>query len=126
MLIKIGGNAILGMQNPVKETKETVEGITSFMDYIKELKTEGFFMATFEKTPSEFFFGWLGDGLKNVLEFILVNDEAFFILPAFVIMFITFIIGKYQHTKFIMPLWLMYFISSILTQATGLMDWLAK
>lgn len=104
----------------------TVGAYTDFMSYIHDLKTEGFFMATFDKTPSEFFFGWLEDGLKGALHFILENDEGFFILPAMAIMFLTFLIGKNKYTKWTLPLWLAYFASSILTQTTGLMDWLAK
>lgn len=104
----------------------TVDTYRDFMDYIHALKTEGFFMATFDKTPKEFFFGWLGDASKSVLGFILENDEAFLVIPAVAIMFLTFLIGKNKYTKWIVPLWVGYFVTAILTQATGLLAWLEK
>jgi len=109
-----------------KKSEGSLDKYGDFMDYIHELRTDGFFMATFGKSPTEFFFGWIGDALKTATEFILLNDEAFLIIPAIAIMFITFFIGKNKLTKWILPLWVIYFLSSVLTQATGLLEWLAE
>lgn len=124
MLLKINGiatdtSSYFGTIGIVSETK-------GFMEYIHQLKADGFFMATFDKTPKEFFFGWIGHALKDGLHFILENDEFFLILPAIIIMFATFLIGKNKFSKFVIPLWVAYFITTILTQTSGLMDWLGQ
>lgn len=124
MLLKINGlpidNLVLG--NAVTSTSE-------FMDYIYNLKTKGIFMATFNKTPTDFLFGWvwsLGDIVRHSLHFVFENDEAFFIIPSIIILFATFLVGRNRFSKFTIPLWFIYFVSSVLTQTTGLLDWLGK
>lgn len=118
-------NGILQNIDPL-HINDTVNKVDSFTTYLHDLKTEGFFLATFDKTPSDFFFGWLLHGLKEIGHFILANDEAFIIIPALVIMFATFFIGRNKFTKFIVPLWFMYFITSLLSETTGLLNWLGK
>lgn len=114
--MNVGDTSVLHSLNPFHD----------MTDYIHALRTDGFFMATFDKTPGEFFFGWIGDALKSGLEFVLINDEAFFIFPALTLMVLTFLVGTNKGTKWIVPLWFAYFVSSVVTQATGLMEWLAK
>jgi murein DD-endopeptidase MepM/ murein hydrolase activator NlpD len=108
--------------------KGNKEGFFSRMDaftqYLQDLKTEGFFMATFDKTPFEFFVEPVIDGLKYILEFIVINNEAFFIIPAILIMFATFMIGANKYTKWIVPLWFGYFVSTLIAETTGLISWL--
>jgi hypothetical protein len=123
MLVKMNG---IHVGNVIANTKDAVQNTNDFMDYIHSLRTDGFFVATFDKTPKEFFFGWIGSALKHGLHFILENDEAFLIIPAVVLMFILFFVGKNKFTKWIIPLWFIYFVTSVLTQATGLMEWLGK
>jgi hypothetical protein len=123
MLVKMNG---IHVGNVIANTKDAVQNTNDFMDYIHSLRTDGFFVATFDKTPKEFFFGWIGSALKHGLQFILENDEAFLIIPAVVLMFILFFVGKNKFTKWIIPLWFIYFVTSVLTQATGLMEWLGK
>lgn len=117
------------LENGVVDIDNTMSAMGGFREigqYLRDLKTEGFFMATFDKTPSEFFFGWIGDMLKGGLHFLLENDETFMIIPAVIFMFGTFFVGRNKYTKWIIPLWFMYFVSSILTQTTGLMEWLEE
>jgi hypothetical protein len=104
-----------------------------FMDYIHDLKAEGFFYATFGKTMKDMILDSLKDlwymildGQKHGLHFVLENDEGFLIIPAVVIIFATFLIGRNKFSKWIIPLWLAYFVSSVLTHTSGLMDWLGK
>lgn len=121
-----GGHEHLGILGLAVKDSNPITDTNDFMGYIHDLKTQGFFMATFDKTPAEFCFGWIGDALRHGLHFILENDEAFLILPSLFFLFGTFLVGRHKYTKWIMPLWLAYFASAILTETTGLMEWLDK
>jgi hypothetical protein len=122
-------NLIDGKMNliePIETARQSMLKADAITTYLHDLKAEGFFMATFDKTPSDFFFGWAVDALKHGLHFILENDEAFLIIPAVALMFMTFFLGKNKTTKFIVPLWFSYFITSVLTETTGILSWLGK
>lgn len=110
-----------GQGNTVSETKGA---ISSFMDYIHALKEDGFFIATYGKSFKDIIVENTVDVFKGCIEFIMINDEAFFVLPAIGIMFATFMIGKNKYTKFIIPAWFVYFVVNLIGQTTGLMDWL--
>lgn len=90
-------------------------GSDGFFDFIQTWhETGSFWVAMYGKS----FFDVLKDFgielIKDVYVFILENGEAFFILPAVVIMFATFMVGRNRFTKWIIPLWFGYFVTAIL------------
>lgn len=84
-------------------------------DILREWKATGsFWQAMYGKS----FFEVIKDGfielMVDLYNFIIMNGDFFFICPAIIIMFATFIIGRNKYTKWIVPLWFGYFVSVIL------------
>ncbi|MFQ3543618.1 M23 family metallopeptidase [Halobacillus rhizosphaerae] len=88
--------------------------IRGFMDLINRIGNEGFFQAVYGKSFFEVIKDFIAQLLMDIYTFIISNGEAFFIIPAILIMFATFIIGRNKYTKFIIPLWMAYFLSVVL------------
>jgi hypothetical protein len=86
----------------------------SFIEFINNWKDVGFWKAMYGQS----FFGVMKDFVSQLLSdlytFIISNGDLFFVLPAVMLMFATFFIGRNKYTKFIIPLWVAYFVSSIL------------
>ena len=100
-------------EEAAKEASEVgfIEGTQNFMNYMNEIKARGFWEATYDKPFSQIMSEFFGDILHALGVFILGNGDIFFLMPAIVFMTGTFIIGKNKFTKWIIPLWFMYFLS---------------
>lgn len=109
IIISSDGSAIL---NGEIESKGVVENYKDFADFIGTWKEEGFFHAMYGKS----FFGVVKDFFAELFTdigtFILSNGDLFFLTPAILLMFGTFIIGRNKWAKWILPLWFLYFLSS--------------
>lgn len=92
-----------------------MDGIKSFGDFLhKWNETGSFWVAMYDKPFFEVlkdFFAQLG---HDIAIFILGNGDIFFLMPAIILMFATFFIGRNKYTKFIIPLWFSYFVSNVL------------
>ncbi|AYP68227.1 peptidase [Bacillus phage vB_BcoS-136] len=86
----------------------------NFMDFINDWRQDGFFMAMYDKPFFEVVKDFTSQLAHDVGLFILGNGDLIFLLPAILFMFGTFLIGKNKYTKFIIPLWFGYFVTSIL------------
>ena len=85
----------------------------NIFDFISSWREHGFWEAMYGKP----FFQVCTDFLKELFHdiglFILGNGDIFFLMPAIILMFGTFIIGKNKYSKFIIPLWFAYFVTSM-------------
>jgi hypothetical protein len=101
-----GGGFMDGMGN-------TVDGFKDFGGFItKWHETGSFWVAMYDKPFSQVmgdFFTELG---RDIGVFILGNSDIFFLLPAIAFMLGTFIVGKNKFTKWILPLWFVYFVAT--------------
>ena len=90
-------------ERAAKEASEVgfIEGTQNFMDYMNEIKAEGFWMATYDKPFSQIMSEFFSDILHALGVFILGNGDIFFLLPALVFMIGTFAVGRNKFTKWI-------------------------
>lgn len=93
---------------------DIINSIKNFSNFMADVKEDGLFYAIYGKSFFNVVKDFLKDLLIDILDFILGNADLFFIAPAIVIMFVTFIIGKNKYTKYIIPLWFLYFIGTFL------------
>lgn len=89
-------------------------GVTSFMDFVKDIRSDGLFHAIYGKSFFEVMKDFIFQLANEIYTFIISNGDLFFICPAIIIMFATFIIGRNKYTKFIIPLWFTYFVTVVL------------
>jgi Peptidase family M23 len=86
-----------------------------FINFLSEWRSSGSF---FEAMYGKSFFETLKDGclqlVSEAYSYIVVNGDLFFILPAIIVMFVTFMIGRNKFTKWIVPLWFAFFVSKVL------------
>lgn len=111
MMIKMNGTPItkgfVETGGILSETKSTV-------DFLIRIGEEGLFQAIYGKSFLQVLLEFTADLLKEIYTFVILNGEVFFIFPAVIIMFLTFTIGKNKYTRFIIPLWFAYFVSTVL------------
>jgi len=112
--LKINGINLNNENNIITNTTDIIETTMAFTDFIARWNDSGsFWIALYGKS----FFDVMKDFLKelghDILLFILGNGDIFFLAPAIIFMFITFLVGKNKYTKWILPLWFMYFLSSV-------------
>jgi Peptidase family M23 len=92
-----------------------MDGAKSFGAFLKEWKEEGsFFEAMYDKSFFETLKDFTWQLIQDFYTFIITNGDLFFILPAIIIMFVTFMIGRNKFTKWIVPLWFAFFVSKVL------------
>ena len=88
----------------------------SWFQFLNDWRKEGFWHAMYDKS----FFEVMKDGFTQLFHdasrFVLENSDLFFLLPAIVLMFGTFFVGKNKYSKYIIPLWFGYFVTSILNK----------
>jgi hypothetical protein len=109
-----------GIATHIAVNKSSMFGdFTGFMDFLKEVKSEGLFHAIYGKSFFEVMKDFFGELLHDIGIFILQNGDLIFLLPAVTVMFGTFIIGRNKFTKFIVPLWFGYFITRVLLSLMG-------
>lgn len=117
MRININGASVQETQNDaggfMEGVQSTIEGAKSFGDFIYRWHDTGsFWIAMYDKPFSQVMGGFFKELFKDIGIFILGNGDIFFLLPAIAFMFGTFMIGKNKFTKWIIPLWFTYFVSS--------------
>lgn len=91
-----------------------VESTKSFIGFMNEWKEKGFFEAMYGKSFFEVCKDFTVQLIKDAYTFVIENGDLFFVLPAVIIMFGTFMVGKNKFSKLIIPLWFAYFVSVVL------------
>lgn len=131
MIIKINGNNFYNNEIDLSISKtlnlglantndgETFSGgiihdFKNFMEFTDEVKKDGLFHAIYGKSFFEVCRDFFAELLHDIGLFILSNGDLFFLMPAIAIMFITFLIGRNKYTKWIIPLWFGYFVTTVL------------
>jgi hypothetical protein len=104
-----------GAVTKVAMRKSSVFGdFTGFMDFLRDVKSEGLFGAIYGKSFFEVMKEFFAQFFHDLGLFILQNGDFIFLLPAITVMFATFIIGRNKFTKWIIPLWFGYFVTRVL------------
>lgn len=85
----------------------------NFIQFLNDWRKEGFFKAIYGKDFFEVMKDTFIEFFRDLTQFIVDNADLFFLIPAIILMFGTFIIGRNKYSKFIVPLWMGYFVSSI-------------
>ncbi len=89
------------------------DSMGSFMEFINSVKEDGFFHTVYGKSFFEVCKDFFSQLFHDIGSFILGNGDAFFLAPAILFMFVTFVIGKNRTTKWIIPCWFAYLLSTI-------------
>lgn len=116
-----GGHLHLGMTdsngqfiNPEKLVNDSANN-GGLWDFVTEWhRTGSFWEAMYGKSFFEVLKDFTWELLQDIYTFIITNGELWFILPAVIIMFVTFISGRNKFTKWIIPLWVGYFVTAVL------------
>jgi len=85
----------------------------SLWQFMNDWRKEGFWHAMYGKSFFDVMKDTFIEFFRDLGQFILDNADLFFLIPAILLMFGTFFIGKNKYTKFIVPLWMAYFVSTI-------------
>lgn len=85
----------------------------NMIQFLNDWRKEGFWEAMYDKPFFEVLKDFFGQLFKDLGIFILGNADLFFLLPAIVFMLGTFIVGKNKYSKWIIPLWFAYFVSTV-------------
>lgn len=88
----------------------------SFWEFLKEWKEEGFFQAMYGDSFFNVTKDFLSELFHDIGVFILGSGDLLFLLPAIVILFTTFLVGRHKYTKYAIPLAFGYFVTTILHQ----------
>lgn len=88
----------------------------NLFQFINDWRKEGFFNAMYGKDFFDVMKDTFIEFFRDLGQFIVQNSDLFFLLPAIILMFGTFFIGKNKYSKFIIPLWMGYFVTSILNK----------
>lgn len=92
-----------------------VDSAMSFGGFLKEWHNSGsFWQAMYGKSFFDVMKDFTVDLINDIYTYIISNGDLFFIMPAVIIMFATFFIGRNRFTKWIIPLWFTYFVSVVL------------
>ncbi|UUV46155.1 M23 family metallopeptidase [Bacillus phage vB_BanS-Thrax2] len=86
----------------------------NLFQFINDWRKEGFWHAMYGKDFFDVMKDTFIEFFRDLGQCILDNADLFFLIPAILLMFATFFIGRNKYTKFIVPLWLGYFVSTIL------------
>jgi len=115
LLVSSQGSSGVGRGWEMNESEPVgfVENTQSFMGFISDWKAEGFWMAMYDKPFTEVAGEFLQEVARQTGIFILGNADLFFLMPAFIFMVGTFMIGRHKYTKWIIPLAFIYFVARI-------------
>ena len=83
------------------------------LEFLNDWRKEGFWKAVYGKDFFEVMKDTFIEFFRDLAQFIVDNADLFFLIPAIILMFGTFLIGRNKYSKFIVPLWFGYFVSSI-------------
>lgn len=93
-------------------------GITDFMDFVNTARKEGLSIAIwgkpFDQVVIDGIGAFFGAIFKGIGIFITQNSDLFFLAPALLFLFLTFMVGRNRFTKWIIPLTLFYVCSKAL------------
>lgn len=92
---------------------ENLDGKNLF-EFLNSWRKDGFFHAMYGKDFFEVTKDFLKELGHDIGMFIVGNSDLFFLLPAILLMFATFIVGRNKYSKYIIPLFFGYFVTSIL------------
>lgn len=91
-----------------------MDGVRGFGDFLSKWNETGsFWVAMYDKPFSQVMGEFFAELFHDISIFIVGNGDVFFLAPAITFMFITFFIGRNRFTKWIIPLWFTYFISTV-------------
>lgn len=96
--------------------KDSWDNITNTVDFLKSVGHKGLFQTIYGKSFFEVTKDFLAKLFHDLGFFILHNADIIFLAPTITLMFATFIIGKNKYSKYILPLWFGYFITTILSK----------
>jgi len=118
MRVNVNGNDLYtlysdnsGSVGSFESVEEDIGGIRGFIDFINKIGEEGLFYAIYDKSFFDVTKDFFKELFRDIGLFILGNGDAFFLAPAILFMFGTFLIGRNKFTRWILPLWFLYFIS---------------
>lgn len=86
-----------------------IGGLREIGRFLRESKTEGIWYAL----TGQHFGEWWISLLKNFGFWILENSDVFFLFPSFLILVLTFFMGRNRFSRFAIPLFFVYFIARI-------------
>lgn len=105
---------LLNGSDAVESGKGIFNGAKSFSDFISRwYDTGSFWEAIYGKSFFEVLTEFLKELFHDISIFILGNGDIFFLMPAILIMLITFMVGANKYSKFTIPLWFLYFLSRV-------------
>ncbi|MDS7057013.1 M23 family metallopeptidase [Klebsiella pneumoniae] len=96
-----------------KESLNPIED-KSFLQFLNDWRKEGFWHAVYDKSFFEVMKDTFIEFFRDLGQCILDNADLFFLIPAILLMFGTFFIGRNKYTKYIIPLWFSYFVATIM------------
>lgn len=105
MILSPDGNTILEADSFVNK---------SMMQFFSDWKNEGFFQAMYDKSFFEVTKDFFSELFTDIGKFILSHSDIFFLMPAIALMLATFLVGRNKYSKWILPLWFAYFVSTFL------------
>lgn len=91
-----------------------VDKFNNTWDFLGEVKEHGLIHAVYGKSPFQLLVDFFKELGHDILHFVLNNGDLFFLMPAIGLMFATFFIGRNNWTKYIIPLWFVYFVTKVL------------
>ncbi len=91
-------------------TREFIDSIRFLRNFIDDAKSFGIWHAITGETFGTAVIG----ALKHAGMWLLDNNDLFILAPAILFMFCTFLIGRNKYTRYIIPLFFIYFITEVL------------
>lgn len=89
-----------------------IENTQNFFSFLNEVREVGLSRAIYGKPFSKVVGDFFKELFHDIGVFLLANADLFFLAPAILLMFLTFLIGRNKYTRWIIPLWFIYFITT--------------
>jgi hypothetical protein len=90
-----------------------IEGVQNFWTFIEDVRKNGLSHAIYGDSFFNVMVNFFKELMHDIGVFLLANGDLFFLAPAMFLMFMTFLGGKNKYTKWIIPLWFAYFVTSV-------------
>ena len=88
-------------------------GFKDFVGFIQSVGDVGLFQTIYGKPFPQVAGEFILNIFKEIGIFITYNGDLLFLIPAIIAMLLTFTVGRNRFTKWIIPLWFLYFISRV-------------
>lgn len=97
------------------EEKEVgfIEGVQNVWTFIEDVRERSLFHAIYDDSFFNVMKGFFKNLFHDIGVFLLQNGDIFFLAPAIFLMFMTFIGGRNKYTKWIIPLWFAFFVTTV-------------